>query len=80
MAYIADEEAGRRVLHGGNGIHTLADGTAGLRSPEDLVMDAARNLYFTDDDAGGLWSIDSLGVLRQIAGKDQGGPVRQASP
>ena len=71
--YMADEGGGAvRVWDGHGTARTLADASAGLQSPEDLVMDAGRNLYFTDDDAGGLWTIDSLGVLRQLAGKDQG--------
>src|SRR5258706_13422893 len=40
--------------------------------PEDLVMDNDGNIFFTDDDAGGLWEVDALGGTHLIAGKDKG--------
>jgi sugar lactone lactonase YvrE len=40
---------------------TLADARSGLKSPEDLARGADGTLYWTDDDAGGLWRLGSDG-------------------
>jgi DNA-binding beta-propeller fold protein YncE len=70
--YLADESgAAVAVLRGGQ-FATLADARLGLESPEDLVVDAAGNAYFTDDDAGGLWKIDADGRGALLAGRGQG--------
>jgi sugar lactone lactonase YvrE len=63
--YIADEGGSAvRVLKGGK-LVTLADARAGLRSPEDLVRGADGALYWTDDDAGGLWRLGSDGKAQR---------------
>jgi len=54
------------------GLKKLMDGGFGCQSPEDLVIDAQDNIFFTDDDAGGLWEFTADGKPRLIAGKDKG--------
>src|SRR5438045_3499215 len=54
------------------GLKKLVDGGFGCESPEDLVMDGQENIFFTDDDAGGLWEFTAEGKPRLIAGKDKG--------
>jgi sugar lactone lactonase YvrE len=67
--YMADEGGSAvRVWRPGAGAVTLADARAGFRSPEDLVRDAAGNLYVTDDDAGGVRRIDPRGRTLLLAG------------
>jgi sugar lactone lactonase YvrE len=71
--YIADE--GSQALESWSrteSLKRLADSSSGFQSPEDLVMDAHGNIFFTDDDAGGLWQIDAAGHTRLLAGKDKG--------
>jgi sugar lactone lactonase YvrE len=50
----------------------LCDAKLGVLSPEDVVMDAEGNLFFTDDDAGGVWQSDANGNAKLLAGKDKG--------
>ena len=45
-----------------DGLKRLADARLGFLSPEDLVIDADGNIFFTDDDAGGLWEVDTHGA------------------
>src|SRR5437588_3862688 len=54
------------------GLKKLVDAGFGCESPEDLVMDAQDNIFFTDDDAGGLWEYAADGKPQLIAGKDKG--------
>lgn len=55
--YIADEGGSAvRRLDGGR-VTTLADASAGLKSPEDLRFSAAGALFVTDDSAGHVWRI-----------------------
>src|SRR6266478_6645825 len=54
------------------GLRTLIDSRFGTRSPEDLVIDSQDNIFFTDDDAGGLWEFTANGTPRLVAGKDKG--------
>jgi sugar lactone lactonase YvrE len=71
--YLADE--GGIALEAWNrneGLKKLADAGSGFLSPEDLVIDAQDNVFFTDDDAGGLWEFSPDGKLRLVAGKDKG--------
>ena len=71
--YLADESGSTvSFWQGGPQFVTLCDARLGLMSPEDLVVDAAGNTYFTDDDAGGLWKIDAAGHSSLLAGRDQG--------
>jgi sugar lactone lactonase YvrE len=71
--YIADEGGDAfRVWTNANEVKTLCDSSLGILSPEDLVMDAKGNVFFTDDDAGGVWQIDTQGKSSLLAGKDKG--------
>jgi sugar lactone lactonase YvrE len=71
--YLADEgSATLEVWSKTEGLKRLADSSLGFLSPEDLVIDADGNIFFTDDDAGGLWEINVQGKTRLVAGKDQG--------
>ncbi|HYW69599.1 MAG TPA: SMP-30/gluconolactonase/LRE family protein [Pyrinomonadaceae bacterium] len=54
------------------GLKKLVDAGFGFESPEDLVIDANDNIFFTDDDAGGLWEMTAEGKPRLVAGKDKG--------
>ena len=55
-----------------DGLKKLVDAGFGCESPEDLVIDAQDNIFFTDDDAGGLWEYAVDGSPHLIAGKDKG--------
>ena len=71
--YFADE--GGVALESWNrneGLKKLVDAGFGFQSPEDLVIDSQDNIFFTDDDAGGLWEMTADGTPRLIAGKDKG--------
>lgn len=71
--YLADEGSdGVEVWTKTDGVKRLADVGLGIKSPEDLVMDKEGNIFFTDDDAGGLWEVDARGTTHLIAGKDKG--------
>lgn len=71
--YVSDEGGDAvRVWAGKNQSKTLSDSTLGIISPEDLVMDEKGNIFFTDDDAGGLWQTDAQGKSFLVAGKDKG--------
>ena len=54
------------------GLKKLVDAGFGFQSPEDLVIDSQDNIFFTDDDAGGLWEMTADGKPRVVAGKDTG--------
>lgn len=71
--YFADE--GGVALESWNrneGLKKLVDAGFGFQSPEDLVIDSQDNIFFTDDDAGGLWEMTAGGTPKIIATKDQG--------
>src|SRR5256884_7986461 len=71
--YLADE--GGVALESwskAEGLKKLIDSSFGTQSPEDLVIDSQDNIFFTDDDAGGLWEFPADGRPRLIAGKDKG--------
>jgi len=71
--YLANEGSDAlEVWSKADGLKRLADAKLGFLSPEDLVMDKDGNIFFTDDDAGGLWEVDTQGATRLIAGKDKG--------
>lgn len=53
-------------------IRQLAEPIAGIHSPEDLVIDFDGTIFFTDDDAGGVWQISTTGDVSQLAGRKQG--------
>src|SRR6202165_4655231 len=55
-----------------DGLKKLIDAGFGVESPEDLVIDSQDNIFFTDDDAGGLWELTADGKPRLVAGKDKG--------
>ena len=71
--YLANEGSDSlEVWSKSDGLKNLADSHLGILSPEDLVIDAEGNIFFTDDDAGGLWEVDKQGAPRLVAGKDKG--------
>ncbi|HEX6375334.1 MAG TPA: SMP-30/gluconolactonase/LRE family protein [Allosphingosinicella sp.] len=71
--YVADEGGSAlRAWRPGMRATTLADASAGLASPEDLVRDAAGNIYFTDDSRGGLWRTDRLGRTTAVVAPGEG--------
>ncbi|MBS1808494.1 MAG: hypothetical protein JST84_09910 [Acidobacteria bacterium] len=70
---MADEGGGAmRIWSNAKEVKTLCNAMLGIQSPEDLVMDKDGNLFFTDDDAGGLWEVDKTGKAFLLAGKDKG--------
>jgi sugar lactone lactonase YvrE len=71
--YVADEGGSAvRAWRPGARPATLADARAGLASPEDLVRDAAGNVYFTDDTRGGLWRTDPSGRTAALVAPGRG--------
>jgi sugar lactone lactonase YvrE len=71
--YLADEGGSAlEVWDKTNGLKTLLDSTFGVSSPEKLVVDSEGNIFFTDDDVGGLWEVDAGGNRRLVAGRDKG--------
>lgn len=71
--YLADEGSDAlEVWSKTDGLKRLVDERFGFQSPEDLVIDANNNIFFTDDDAGGLWEFTADGAPRLVAGKDKG--------
>ena len=71
--YLADEGGvALEVWDQNEGLKKLMDGQFGTKSPEDLVMDAQGNVFFSDDDAGGVWEVAATGKQRLLAGKDKG--------
>lgn len=71
--YIADEGGDAfRIWTNKNEVKTLCDASLGISSPEDLVVDADENIFFSDDDVGGVWEINNQGKAFQLAGQDKG--------
>lgn len=71
--YLADEGGSAlRVWSNNNEVQTFCDASSGVISPEDLVMDGDGNIFFTDDDTGGVWKTDKYGKTTQLVGKDKG--------
>ena len=71
--YIADEGGSAlEVWSKADGLKTLMDSSFGISSPEKLVVDSEGNAFFTDDDVGGLWEVDTGGNRRLVAGRDKG--------
>lgn len=71
--YIADEAgAALRVRNNAGEVETFCDASLGILSPEDLAADDQGEIFFTDDDAGGVWKIDDHGGCSLLAGKDKG--------
>jgi sugar lactone lactonase YvrE len=65
--FIADEGGSAvRVLKADGRLETLAEAKQGLKSPEDLARGADGALYWTDDDAGGLWRLGPEGAARRL--------------
>jgi sugar lactone lactonase YvrE len=71
--YMADEGgAALEVWSQNDGLKKLMDSQFGTQSPEDLVMDAQGDVFFSDDDAGAVWEVDATGKPLLLAGKDKG--------
>lgn len=70
--FMADEGGRALRVWSAAGIKTLSDASVGLQSPDDLVMDNDGNLFFTDDEAGGVWQRDTTGKTFQLAGREKG--------
>lgn len=70
VLYIADEGGSAIRRWDGNQLETLADATSGIASPEDLVVDSAGQIWFTDDTAGGLWRVTQGGAERLAGTQD----------
>jgi len=69
---MADEGGCAIRVWNGHDVATLCDRSLGILEPEDLVMDNAGNLFFTDDTAGGLWEVDHNGHASVVAGRNKG--------
>jgi outer membrane protein assembly factor BamB len=71
--YLADEGGSAlEVWSKADGLKTLLDSSFGVSSPEKLAIDTEDNIFFTDDDVGGLWEVDASGNRRLVAGRDKG--------
>ncbi len=71
--YMADEGGPAvRIWSDPKNVKTLSNSGNGIMSPEDLVLDPDGNIFFTDDDAGGVWKIDREGKIALLAGKERG--------
>ena len=70
--YIADEGGPAFRIWRKEGVRTLSTAADGIESPEDFVVDTDGSIYFTDDDAGGVWKIDTEGKTAVLAGKQKG--------
>ena len=71
--YIADEGGSAfRIWNGRGRVATLCDSSIGVLSPEDMAVDTQGNIYFTDDDAGGVWKINNYSEAKQLVGRDKG--------
>jgi sugar lactone lactonase YvrE len=53
-------------------VKTLCDRSTGINEPEDLAFDDEGNIFFTDDEAGGVWEIDRTGHTTELAGRSKG--------
>jgi sugar lactone lactonase YvrE len=73
-AFVMADEGGHavRVWKDANDVQTLCDAKVGIREPEDLAFDGDGNLFFTDDEAGGVWEIDKNGHTSLLAGRKKG--------
>ena len=71
--YIADEGGSAfRIWSGAGRVITMGDAGHGILSPEDIAVDSQGNTFFTDDDRGGVWKVNNLGGIKQLATKEQG--------
>jgi sugar lactone lactonase YvrE len=71
--YLANEGAGAlQVWSKDEGMKTLLDSGFGAKSPEDVVIDTAGDIFFSDDDAGGVWEVDAAGKQHLLVSKDKG--------
>lgn len=71
--YMADEGSPAfRIWQDAENVETLSDARDGISAPEDVVVDNLGNIYFTDDNVGGVWQIDLEGETFLLAGKDKG--------
>lgn len=69
--YIADEGGhALRAWKPGGPVRTLADQSAGLASPEDVVRAQDGTLFVSDDTAGGVWEMAPGKPVRKLSGAD----------
>ena len=61
-----------RIWNNAHDVKTLCDASLGIREPEDLVVDNAGNIFFTDDTAGGLYEVDNNGHASVVVSKGKG--------
>lgn len=61
---VADEGGSAIRRLGRDGWETLADRSSGIISPEDLAVATNGTIYFTDDSAGGVWTVTEAGARR----------------
>jgi sugar lactone lactonase YvrE len=70
---VVADEGGRALRWWNNGhVETLCDSSLGIHEPEDIVADGDGNLFFTDDNVGGLWEVERDGHVRLVAGRNKG--------
>jgi sugar lactone lactonase YvrE len=65
---MADEGGAVRLWGSARDNTTLCDRSLSIGEPEDLVVDDAGNVFFTDDNAGGVWEIPVNGHPFLLAG------------
>jgi sugar lactone lactonase YvrE len=73
-SFVMADEGGHavRVWKSAVDVTTLCDAKDGIREPEDLAFDDQGNLYFTDDEAGGVWEVNRNGRAFLLAGRNRG--------
>ena len=64
--YVADEGASAIYAWDHSELRTLCDESSGVRSPEDVAIDSTGKIYFSDDEAGGIFLIDESAQCRQL--------------
>jgi sugar lactone lactonase YvrE len=70
--YFADEGGAllQKLVPGG--VQRLHFPSSEISSPEDVATNGRGDYYFTDDDTGNVWHLNSEGKLRKLAGPAQG--------
>jgi streptogramin lyase len=73
-SFVLADEGGHavRIWKSTGEVKTLCDASIGIGEPEDMAFDGDGNLFFTDDDKGGLWEVDHTGRAFELAGRNSG--------